>query len=77
MVIIILANAFQKIRRDDPCTSMKQGDVQLYMEPCVLFPHTRYTEVYIMIGTPHVVLVYSHPSKPHFAAPLTLGGHSR
>ena len=32
------------------------------MEPCVLFPHTRYTEVYnyIWIGTPHVALVYTH-----------------
>ena len=30
------------------------------MEPCVVFPHPRYIEVYIWIGTTHVALVYTH-----------------
>ena len=40
-IFLIRILAFKKIRRDGPCTYMKQRDVQ------VLFPHTRYTEVYI------------------------------
>ena len=45
---------FKKIRRDDPCTYMKQGDVQLW-NPVYCFRTTgtvRYT--------PHIALVYTY-----------------
>ena len=47
------------------------------MEPYVLFPHTRYTEVYMDRYTPGCACVHTFRSHAHFAAPLTTGGHSR
>ena len=51
----------KKIRRSDPCTYMKQEDVQLW-NPVYCF-RTPGTLRYIWIGTPHhacIALVYTH-----------------
>ena len=57
-------------------THMFMHKTSLFLKLCVLFPHTRYTEVYMDLYTPRCACV--HMQKPsHFAAPLITGGHSR